>query len=1150
MFVPNESLQKFSQSVPFCSQTEPLEAVRSIFMSGNFDLVVVVNHKQAPQGSIYLHSLLPYMLSHNQGNSHVSPQTPSGSNLQSEKSEEKRLKTKSPRATKTKSFDWQKPLKFLKPPILSGLKVLPAQLGAAELMSYLHDGPSDREPIALVDEKGKFVGLLDNLSLLAFIAQKQNSENEYSSKTREVFSRQEKSVTLESSPKFSQELVSTGAYPALAVASAELSASLIACPLTNEWPEETTLQKSHYFTNVVEILEQLPVPLMVQNKEGLVLSQNQAWRSQLGSDKELAEIVAKAVTLSQTEQQKPEIAAPNNKARSFSKIRIPKGDRLSGKSDSHRPTSPQPNQEFSSFSDRARGDGYVCFCSIKAGQERVWEFAYQPLFDLSLVMARDLTEKHLVAQELEAKNADLIKLNRLKDEFLACITHELKTPLTAVLGLSKLLAGEAIGKLNDRQGRYANLIHQSGRHLMTVVNDILDLTRIETGQMELTPQPVKIKEVCDRAYKETIELRTKGNGNPRESNTSGTSENGLKTKFTIKIEPGLEMLVADELRLRQMLVNLISNALKFTDLGGKIKLKVSRWERWIAFTVSDTGIGIPAEKQHLIFQKFQQLESPLTRQFEGTGLGLVLTQRLARLHGGDVTFISKENKGSEFTLILPPSPPPHASISDRQTEESLGKKRAIEQKAIKKAPRKLPITNNQKLNPNHSSRLILIVEAVPQYIEDLTEKMTGLGYQVVIARSGAEALEKVRRLKPRAIFLNPVLTVLSGWDVLTLLKTDPDTSEIPVIITATRGDKERASLQKADGFLSLPVQQFNLEKTLAESLQTVSYIPNQKLTILRIIYGKNSQASALEAKHPSIYDLSLLLHPYDCRIVEASEIEEAELLAQIWRPNVLLLEKVGNDLNSNESIEKIAKEPTLKSMPLVTLDARTTEAANKVKELSVFPCLDYEKGSNSKEKTENDSEFIASALWQVISIAARTNFPSNILVVDVSTIVDFTVSSSKSLSEEAAIISQGKQEKSTAENIESSGNLDSTQALIQYLKIAGFTGLLSRYWAEVLQHLQYQSTDLLLICLRGNLPSKLLEGLLNLKELNLKTPIIVWEDADFTLPDNLTSAKLNSILGQIANKVLPSSTSMSDLLGHIKQAIYQSKVKELEARNN
>jgi len=1066
MFAVKESLQKFSNSVPFCIETEPLEAVRSIFVSGNCEVVVVVNHKQVPQGSIYLHGLLPYIL-----NNQSYPQ-----------------------------IDWQKPLKLLEAPILNSLRVLPAGIGTAELISCLKNSSGDRSPIALVDSQGKFSGLLDTLGLLEFIAENQG-----------------------------------------AGAKSEQFSSLLACPLTNNSQEEKAVGKCYYFTSIVEILEQLPVPLMLQNSEGAVLSQNRAWRSQVGTDLELAEIVAKAVKLSQldepTAQKQPvAIATP---AHASVNIRSPRSDRLSCESDSCCPLF-VPSSSFS-----ATSDGYFCFCSQQPGQERVWQFAYQPLFDLSLIMAQDITEKHLVTKELEAKNADLIQLNRLKDEFLACITHELKTPLTAVLGLSNLLKGQALGKLNDRQARYANLIHQSGRHLMTVVNDILDLTRMETGQMELTPQPVKISSVCDRAYQETIELRTKGNGGDRHPPDASTYLR--KTKFTLKIEPGLEMLVADELRLRQMLVNLLSNALKFTPLGGKIGLKVTRWERWIAFTVWDTGIGIPAEKQHLIFQKFQQLESPLTRQFEGTGLGLVLTQRLARLHGGDVTFISKEKKGSEFTLILPPSPPSKSLGNNQETEESSGKKRLNKQKAISKLEQssKLPITHNQISLPNYSSRLVLIVEAVPHYIEDLSEKLTALGYQVVIARSGTEALEKVRRLQPRAIFLNPILPVLSGWDVLTLLKTDPDTWEIPVIITATRGDKERALLHKANGFLSLPVQQSSLEKTVAESLKPLSYIPNQKLTILRIIYRRNKKVTALGNEHKSIYDLSLLLHPYDCRIVEADEIEEAELLARIWHPDVVLLENIGNKLLTEELLEKLSQSQCLTSLPLVTLDSRTTQAANKIKEVSVFPCLDYENGTNSKEKTESDSEFIASALWQVISIAARTNLPPNILVVDVSHIADFTASSSKSLSEEAAMISQNKQENSTAENSDRSGNLDSTQALIQYLKIGGFRSLLTRYWSEVLQHLQYHSVDLLLICLRGNLPSELLEALLGLKELKSNTPIVVWEDANFTLPENFTSAKLNLVLKEVASQTLPYSISMPDLLEKIKKSIHQSKVKDL-----
>jgi signal transduction histidine kinase len=244
-----------------------------------------------------------------------------------------------------------------------------------------------------------------------------------------------------------------------------------------------------------------------------------------------------------------------------------------------------------------------------------------------LVLAQDLTEQQQLARELTAKNADLVQLNRLKDEFLACISHELKTPLTAVLGLSTLLKDQTLGELNNRQVRYAQLIYQSSRHLMAVVNDILDLTRIETGQLELLFEPVNIEAVCRRAFEQAKQARMIEHkmGEP-------LTEDVLDAQFTLEIEPGLDVLVADEIRLRQMLLNLLSNALKFTEIGHPIGLKVNHWGGWIAFTVWDTGIGIAAEKQHLVFQKFQQLENPLTRQFEGAGLGLVLTRRLARLH--------------------------------------------------------------------------------------------------------------------------------------------------------------------------------------------------------------------------------------------------------------------------------------------------------------------------------------------------------------------------------------------------------------------------------------------------------------------------------------------------------------------------------------
>ncbi|NJM46740.1 MAG: HAMP domain-containing histidine kinase [Alkalinema sp. RU_4_3] len=240
-------------------------------------------------------------------------------------------------------------------------------------------------------------------------------------------------------------------------------------------------------------------------------------------------------------------------------------------------------------------------------------------------------------------------VNRVKDDFLACISHELRTPLTAILGMAALLQESAVGDLTDRQRHYTQVIHRSGQHLMGIVNDILDLTRLESGQITLNYQPIEIAPICQEAFEQAQRL----------TGVQSASSPPFCPRFHLTIEPGLDHLVADGDRLRQMLAHLLSNALKFTDeSSGAMGLKVGQWEGWIAFTVWDRGIGIPNDKQHLLFQRFQQLEPPLTRQFEGTGLGLVLTQRLAHLHGGDVTFTSQEHQGSQFTLLLPPQPPP------------------------------------------------------------------------------------------------------------------------------------------------------------------------------------------------------------------------------------------------------------------------------------------------------------------------------------------------------------------------------------------------------------------------------------------------------------------------------------------------------------
>ncbi len=893
---------------------------------------------------------------------------------------------------------------------------------------------------------------------------------------------------------------------------------------------------------LVKLLERLPWPLMLQTGTGEVLAQNPAWWQQLGAlkDPEGVRQQVEAILVSK----------PSKKSEYVSQraIRV----HPNGRENEHGGEEELTQQEAYSrcYLDSQVGT-CTCVVQVQNGQERIWQFAKIPLDspefkvmsaeseiplsnDLWLVLATDVTEQQQLCKELAAKNADLIQLNRLKDEFLACISHELKTPLTAVLGLSRLLVDQQLGELNERQARYAGLIHQSGRHLMSVVNDILDLTRMETGQMDLTLVPVKISAVCDRALSEAKAIHTQTT-----KTTSQTQQNARSSapQFCLSIELGLDQMVADELRLRQMLVHLLSNAFKFTEISGEIGLRVSRWEGWIAFTIWDTGIGIPEHQQHLIFQKFQQLENPLTRQFEGTGLGLVLTRALARLHGGDVSFLSREGKGSQFTLLLPPSPP-KTSFSEpdmgiREDEEMRSQKTRENFAADRQH-----ITTSTQHHPASSQRLVLVVEAVARYIEDLTEKLKGLGYRVVIARSGTEAVEKARRLQPIAIFLNPLLPLLSGWDVLTLLKSDTATRHISVIVTATGAEKEQAFANRADGFLSLPVEHQVLAPIL-EKLCTAQAVPQLGLdnsaivptkTPLRILRLVNPQLESVNP-HPSLRE-----H----RVIEVDDLDQAELLARVWQFDVILL-----DVESTTAqiyLQQLIGHPRLAAIPLVTCDVATTLVASKIPGLSVFPYLTPFAKDNSSRTEQTD------ALLSVLQIASGICCPPNILVVDLTRLRDFPQVRRKQI--------KGYQTEPNCSISSETAKRGSEwfQALIQYLQTAGFKAAMSPCWAEVLQQIRHQSVDLLLICLGesaihkdvlkalktlGDSPDKLPPILVLNQRLNLpKTsfqPGVAYKEIDKQKKNGLES--IETVVSAIATRILPRSISMEDLLNQINQAL-------------
>ena len=1261
--MPTPSLKEFAQAIPVCKQTSELAAVVETFRSSGCDAIVVVSEQQRPLGVINLRQVMPYLMSAVSlgktpvaiGNALNVPMQP--------------------------AIDFHKPISQLEPSIIEALTILPEKLSLKQFWVYLQQSG---EP--LPHYRGQGIG--DRELKKEISSEKLNRSSKTSYPPPSYPGRRPKlgewGDSQSSTPSSQHWALVDDEGKFLGLLNSWLLLRFLAPrPMATEAGEEACEpHQQASFKSLVQLLEQLPLPLRLQTGTGQVLAQNLTWRQQIGASPDLDYVIRTTATMSapptggqssaltpdgamdERSSSRSEGYAPKRRATLRSRgsssgaaplLECPlaaqdraKGCTMSPSNSSSSIATPKLRSPFAvevvaneQYETSAQAT-VQRYCAIdtprmaatvsqrqvvlsappmletqeatkfwetpapvlemgKKSQERVFSFVKIPLSpllfeservepgqnrpdhmasrfvippgvrplqsspygvaarqgqtpqmptpldsptsNLCLVLAQDKTEQQQVAKELAAKNADLVQLNRLKDEFLACISHELKTPLTAVLGLSTLLKDQALGPLNERQTRYARLIYQSGRQLMTVVNDILDLTRIETGQVELSLEPVQIQMICDRAYAQVRQLQPE-----KDQEDESTPE----TQFTLEIEPDLEMLVADELRLRQILVHLLSNAIKFTEAGGEIGLRVNRWEGWIAFTVWDTGIGIPPEKQHLIFQKFQQLETPLTRRFEGTGLGLVLSQGLARLHGGDISFISKYGAGSQFTLLLPPCPPlgrrKDGDIESWEDEE-------ISESKLQPSPcpplkaQKTQIPNPQSgTSQGKRNRLVLIVETVPRYLEGLTEQLTSLGHRVVIARSGTEAIEKARNLQPFAIFLNPLLPQLSGWDVLTLLKSDAQTLHIPVIVTATQAEKQQAYHNKADGFLSLPVEKKALSQSLA-GLGEQKGKTKKALTILHLSPELDKIPSGSFELSCDLTDTLSFDHlELNYRILEADDLEQAELLARVWHPDVVLLNSAGI-ADPFAYLQQFSLHTALTSLPLVTLDHQTTEAANQVTRLSVYPCL---APDNSSKKA---------ALLQVIQVAAGMSRKPSILVMDIPESMSrrggeipqykihpsgSPISKSSSLSSPESEGTEGAKGGKSAIATPLTSHSSWLQALIQYLQTAGFRSSLSGSWTEVFRQLQDQSVDLLLICLNDMSDSvALVQRLSSLAELQQLPPILVLDhrpdaesldEAVMSVVDSNSELELR--LRAVATQVLRgSSQSMTQLLDQVYQAL-------------
>ena len=1069
-------LDEFIVTVPMCWETNTLAAVLDIFVEEQCDRLVIVNSQQCPIGVLYSARLLPQFLAADADNHLL-------------------------------NLHLQQPLSQVDKSLIAPIQTIPAAANLEKFSLFLkHQEAQQKSNLdwALVDSDGKYLGILNTLSLLILLAQKKISIN---------LTKAEESHKYVTNTKTS--------------------------PHQKNIKDTANKCQPKIHKSIVHLLARLPWPMMLQTGQGEVVMQNLPWWQQLGTSKD-PEGIRKQVETILTPKYIYTNPQENQRTDTFTTHKHSISPTVfSPDSPSAFPFLQELSLPINDGSNHCVFDKKLGICTcvveIKTGQERVWEFAKIPLDsnelkiwvseselpenseELWLILATDVTEQQQLCKELAAKNADLIQLNRLKDEFLACISHELKTPLTAVLGLSRLLVDQQLGPLNERQARYAGLIHQSGRHLMSVVNDILDLTRMETGQMELTLNPVQIQVVCERAFSDVKNIYHQTHKTKQLSQSE--NPNLSNHQFSLAIEPGLEQMVADELRLRQMLVHLLSNAFKFTEVSGEIGLRVSRWEGWIAFTVWDTGIGIPEQQQHLIFQKFQQLENPLTRQFEGTGLGLVLTRALARLHGGDVSFLSREGKGSQFTLLLPPTPP-KASFSD---SEDIAPKREIGN---------IINASHQSLNSS-SSRLVLVVEAVAQYIEELTEQLKGLGYRVVIARSGTEALEKARRLQPKAIFLNPLLPLLSGWDVMTLLKSDVLTRHINVIVTATAAEKEQAFTKQADGFLSLPIKHQALVSLLGK-ISTTTKFPHS-VSENNSLNSKNVPLRILRLVNLELEMINLYPSLREHRVIEVDDLDQADLLARVWQFDVILLDMEIS--TARTYLEQLTKHQRLATLPLVTCDIATTLAASQIPGLSVFPCLSPLTGENNSHNYQQD------VLSSVLQIAAGICCPINILVVDINMLSDLPKAKRKPLKD----VQLAKNSFLNFEDEQINRGYEWFQALIQYLQTAGFRASIASCWSEVVQQVSHKSVDLLLICLQETaINQEVQEAIKSLSNVSFDLPPILVLDQKLNEPNYGNVAKsekqkytfsVETAVRGIATQILPRSISMEELLTQINQAL-------------
>jgi HAMP domain-containing protein/CheY-like chemotaxis protein/signal transduction histidine kinase len=527
----------------------------------------------------------------------------------------------------------------------------------------------------------------------------------------------------------------------------------------------------------------------------------------------------------------------------------------------------------------------------------------QQLAEQNVEVERKNQEIEQARRALEGKAKELALTSKYKSEFLANMSHELRTPLNSILVLGQQLSDNPDGNLTPKQVEFSRTIHGAGTDLLNLITDILDLSKIESGTVSVEAEEIFFASMLDavgRPFRHEAENRHLG--------------------FEVHSDPHLpRSVVTDSKRLQQVLKNLLSNAFKFTEVGG-VRLAVSPVkDGWsenhpilskaaavVAFEVSDSGIGIPIEKQRIIFEAFQQADAGTSRKYGGTGLGLAISRELASLLGGEIQLRSAPGRGSTFTLYLPqtyvgPSASSSAAVEKKSASSVSPAQLSVTEHPIEKIP-----DDRENLQPDDA--ILLIVEDDPHYARVLCDLSRDKGFKVLVASRGAEALQLAQEYHPTAISLDVFLPDMLGWTVLNHLKQEPATRHIPVQMLTLDEDRHHGLARGAFAFVTKPTTPEGLEVALNRIKEYST--PRRK----RLLVVEDNPAEQLSIRELLGYD--------DIDVTTVATGEDAVKAVAKEKFDCVVLDLRLPDISGFEVLERFRDTPELGDLPVVVFTGK------------------------------------------------------------------------------------------------------------------------------------------------------------------------------------------------------------------------------------